>query len=213
MNSAEQIRTTLRKPTRLLTLASASLTVCLTLAGCGGGSSSGNSGPTPNYNALFKPFLGTYTGTYDFSPNPTGAAPEAFDLTLALGTGNLYGKTVPVVTATTSLANLQYLPNGTTIESEWNDGKAYLKDAALNADGTISQLNFAYVVPGQSKPLDLHLQLAAPGTNGFSSGTFSIGPSTEAGSNSTVIAQYPVTLSEQSDSFSPGSTPVVKKVD
>ena len=213
MNSADLIRMTVPKSTRFLALAAASLTICVSLSGCGGNSSSGSSGSAPNYDALFKPFLGTYTGTYDFAPNPTGGAPEAFDLTLALGIGDLYGKMVPVVTATTSSADLQYLPNGATIGSEWNDGKAYLKDAALNTDGTISQLNFVYVVPGQSKPLDLHLQLTSPDASGFASGTFLIGPSTGAGANSTVIAKYPLTLSEQSDSFTPGSKPSVLKVD
>ena len=111
--------------------------LCLPLCGCGGSSSSGSSGPTPNYTALFAPFIGTYNGVN--SLDPTSSAGD-FTLKLAMGTGSRYGSNEPVVVATSNHAGAFQ-----NLGSSASEGKAYLRDATLSADGTqITTLTFIY---------------------------------------------------------------------
>ena len=139
--------------------ATAVVSLCLPLCGCGG-SSSGISGPTPNYTALFAPFLGTYV---EVSTDPTDTA-DSLELIMTMGKGSRYGSSVPVIVASTSGSGEFMIAGAKTSE-----GKAYIRDATLSPDGTsITSLNIIYPAPSGTI---VQITLSPSSTGGTFTGT------------------------------------------
>lgn len=178
----------------LVTIALAA--VCLPLCGCGGSSPgvSPTPAPTPDYDALYAPYVGSYAASW--TDTATGTQ-HTLNLALAIGKGKYDGSgSTPAVTATWSQP--QNLPEGSTVSTEWNDGKAYLRLAMLDSTGSqISDLYFVFVPPGKSKVIPLYLDLNAPDASGGITGTLGVGDLQTGGEVNGVIASYTLVLAKQ----------------